>query len=180
MAKKHTATSSEYRANSKVNGLFLGILFVIFGAVTVVCGQGMLDIVVTITGALFVLFGVLTFLETKSTESCLFTLVIGIVFLVLGLMGLASDIIRSVFGLMILLSGVFTILGNSPNFAGTVSIDTKVRTINIFIGAVLIVLGIIAMINYGGSFDILIRVIGAIILVMGALKIAKSMDLLKN
>ncbi len=175
---KHVATSAEFRANSKTNGLFLGILFVIFGAVTAVCGQGMLDLVVIITGALFVLFGLLTFFETKSLESSLFTLVIGIVFLVLGLLGLASSIIRIVFGLMIVLSGVFTILGNSPNFVGAVSIDTSVRTLNIAVGAVLIVLGIIAMINYGGSFDILIRIIGVIILVMGALKIAKAMNMM--
>ena len=177
---EHVVTSREYRANSKANELLIGIILVIFGAVTAVCGQGMLNIVITVIGALFVILGILTYLETKVLQATVFDLVLGIVFLVLGLIGFADDIIRILFGALIVLSGIFTLLGTSSRFSGYEMEDGKATIITVIIGAGLIILGIIAMLNYAGSFDLLIRIIGIVILAFGAMDIAKALCLIKN
>ncbi len=177
---EHVATSAEFRSISKINGVFLGILYVIFGLITLICGQGMLNIIVAITGALILIMGILAYLDTKVIQAGAIQILIGAIFIVLALWGFAADIIRIIFGLQILLAGVFAILGNVPSFAGGLTIDTKSKTLNTVVGVVLVVLGIVAMINLGNSFDILIRVIGAIILVMGILEVAKAAKIIKN
>lgn len=177
---EHVVTSREYRANSKANELLIGIMLVIFGAVTAVCGQGMLNIVITVIGALFVVLGLLTYFETKVLQAAVFDLVLGAVFLILGLLGLADDIIRILFGALLVLSGIFTLLGTSSRFSGYEMGEGNATIITVLIGAGLIILGVIAMINYAGSFDLLIRIIGVVIIVFGAIDIAKALCLIKN
>ena len=177
---EHVVTSREYRANSRGNELLIGIILVIFGAITAVCGQGMLNIVITIVGALFVILGILSYVETKVPQASVFDLVLGIIFLILGLIGLADDIIRILFGVLVILEGIFTLLGSSSRFSGYEMEDDKATLLTIVIGAGLIILGIIAMVNYAGSFDILIRVIGIVIICFGAMDIAKALCLIKN
>jgi len=176
----HVVTSREYRANSKANELIIGIVLVIFGAITAFCGQGMLNIAITVIGALFVILGILSYAETKVPQSAVFDLVIGVVFLILGLMGLAADIIRILFGLLVVLAGILTLLGTSSRFSGYETEDRTAGIITVVIGAGLIILGIIAMVNYAGSFDLLIRIIGVVIIVFGAMDIAKALCLIKN
>ncbi len=177
---EHVVTSAEFSSISKINGVFLGLLYVIFGLLTLICGQGMLNIIVAITGALFLIMGILAYLDTKIIQAGAIQIIIGALFLVLALWGFAADIIRIIFGLQIMLAGVFAVLGNVPSFAGSFTIDTKSKTINTVVGVVLIVLGVVAMLNLGNSFDILIRVIGAIILVMGIIEVAKAAHIIKN
>ncbi len=177
---EHVATSAGYTSLTKVNGVFLGLIYVIFGLITRITGQGMLNIVVAITGALILIMGILAVLDTKVIQAGAIQILIGAIFLVLALWGFAADIIRIIIGLQILLVGVFAVLGNVPSFAGGLTIDTKSKTLNTVVGVVLVILGVVAMINLGGSFDLLIRIIGAIILVMGILEVAKAAKIIKN
>ena len=176
----HVVTSREYRANSKTNELLIGIVLVIFGVITAVCGQGMLNIVVTVVGALFVILGVLSYIETKVPQSAVLNLVVGLIFIILGIVGLAADIIRILFGLLVVLAGLFVLLGISSRFTGYTTGDGKAAVITIVVGIGLIALGIIAILNYAGSFDLLIRIIGVVIIVFGAMDIAKALCLIKN
>ena len=173
-------TSDEYRANSKANELFIGIVLVVFGIVTAVCGQGLLNIAITVIGALFVVLGILTYLETRVPQAAVFDLVLGVIFVILGMIGLAADIIRFVFGALVILAGLFTLLGTSSSFSGYAIEDRKVTVISLVIGIGMIVLGILAMINFMGSFDLLIRAIGVVIIFFGAMDIAKALCLINE
>lgn len=174
---KHVVTSRGYRKNSKTNELFIGVILILFGAIVAVCGQGLLNIAVAVSGALLVVLGVLIFSETGNSNPALFNIIIGLLFMILGFAGLAATIIRLLFGVMIILVGIFMLLGSQPTFMGYKIVNTKSATINAVIGIVLILLGIIAAINYAGSFDLLIRFIGVAIIVLGALNIGKAAKL---
>ena len=174
MAKSHVVKSREYSRNSRFNEMLIAVMYIIFGAITAICGQGMLNIIVEAVGILFIVVGIISFSLIRVVESSLFFLLLGIILLILGLDGLAADIIRIVFGAMIALSGLFLVLGAQPSFMGY-QLPTKSGTlITVLLGAVLIVIGVLAAINWGDSFDIFIRVIGIIILAIGVIDLMKA------
>lgn len=174
---RHTVTSREYRKNSKTNEMFIGIILILFGAIVAICGQGFLNIAVAVAGALLIVLGALIFAETGNANPALFNIVIGLLFMILGVIGLAATLIRLLFGVLIILVGIFMLLGSQPTFMGYKIVNTKSAAMNAVIGVVLILLGVIAAINYAGSFDLLIRFIGVAIIVLGALNIGKAAKL---
>ena len=175
MSKKgHVVKSREYSRNSRFNEILLAVMYILIGAITAVCGQGMLNIIVEAVGILFIVVGIIGFALVRTIESSLVLFIIGIILLILGLWGLAADIIRIIFGAMIVLAGIFILLGTQPSFMGY-ELPTKSGTlINVVLGAVLIVVGIVAALNLGGSFDIFIRIIGIIVLVVGVIDLLKA------
>ena len=175
MSKKgHVVKSREYSRNSRFNEILLAVMYILIGAITAICGQGMLNIIVEAVGILFIVVGIISFSLVKKIESSLLFLILGIVFLILGLYGLAADIIRIVFGAMIVLSGIVILLGTQLSFMGY-ELPTKSGTlVSMALGAALIVVGIIAAVNWGGSFDIFIRIIGVIVLAIGVIDLMKA------
>ena len=49
-----------------------------------------------------------------------------------------------------------------------------VGLLTLALGAALIVIGVIAAVNWGGSFDIFIRIIGVIVLAIGVIDLMKA------
>ncbi|MCQ2079844.1 MAG: hypothetical protein MJZ38_07310, partial [archaeon] len=142
---KHGVTSREYAMNSETRGILTGLLYALFGLVTAICGQGMLNIIVLILGVIAVAQGVITYLGTRSVEATIVTLIIGAILVILGFWGLAADIIRILLGLFIVIIGVLMILGNRLAI-GSLSVSVNVnKNVSLVIGLVLIVLGVIAM-----------------------------------
>lgn len=173
MSKGHVVKSREYSRNSRFNEILIAVMYILFGAITAICGQGMLNIIVEAVGILFIVVGVISFALVKNIESSLLFFILGIIFLILGLYGLAADIIRIVFGAIIVLAGIVILLGTQPSFMGY-ELPKTGSIVSIALGAVLIVVGIIAAINWGDSFSIFIRIIGIIILAVGVIDLMKA------
>lgn len=171
---KHVVTSRGYTEASKRNEIFVAILYILFGLITAICGEDMLDIVVEVVGILFIILAILTYAATRYFGSVVFTLILGILFLFLGVYGLGDDAIRIVFGVMVILTGLMMLLGTQASFIGYLLPDKKSVLVNTVIGIIMIIIGIIVTIDWGGSFDIIVRAVGVIILVLGAADLAKA------
>ncbi|MCQ2084877.1 MAG: hypothetical protein MJZ21_01865 [archaeon] len=176
---KHVAVSREYESNSKTNGIVEGVLLLVLGLITALTGQGMINLIVLVTGIVMIVLGVVAYLDTRVIEVVAVPVIFGAILAVLGYMGLASEIVRYIVGIVVVLVGATILLGTqSKNFAINISFGDRV--INAVIGVVLILLGIFAMINYYDSFGWIIRVIGVLVAVVGLMKILRTLGILSK
>ena len=158
MSKKgHVVKSREYSRNSRFNEILLAVMYILIGAITAICGQGMLNIIVEAVGILFIVVGIISFSLVKSRSLPPNQSISGTRWYTSTLMPFAA-----------------ILLGTQPSFMGY-ELPTKSGTlVSMALGAALIVVGIIAAVNWGGSFDIFIRIIGVIVLAIGVIDLMKA------
>lgn len=168
---KHVATSKGYRRDDKKTDIVSAALIIAFGVITFICGAGMINLIVEVMGVFFIIFALVSYFSNHVIDTALPGIIIGLVLFILGYVGLAAVIVRVIIGIMILLSGLVLAMGTRMVWKGHSFSFSSNQTLNIVLGVVLIVLGIMAMIDLYGCFTILIRVVGIIIAAVGLKKL---------
>lgn len=136
--------------------LFTSFLYIIVGLLLVIFRSETLNWAMTITGAIFAIFGVLE-LTKKNFAGGGVSLVIGIVILVLG--WTLASIVLLVLGILIAIKGVVDLLP----LLKKKKLDIKA----LIVPVVTIVVGI--LLAFGNGLDILIIITGILLIVDGAI-----------
>lgn len=162
------------------NSIVLSILYILIGLIMLACGRGSIDIVFWISGILYIIIGIVQIvLKTVDVKGGLITIIIGIIFLII----VALDFAEVCTGIILILSALPALLGANSNIAekfGMQQIDTGNALVNKIITVVLLIIGIILIagivgLDDHGITDILIRVGGLVLLIVGILDLVKAL-----
>lgn len=156
MTTKKTKTKV-IRSKESKQSLLSAILYILVGVLCMIFKTGMLEVLFTIVGALFIIQGVISVLA-KDTINGIINIVIGLA-LILGAW-LFVKIILIIFGVLILIKGIQELL---------VSLKIK-QLMPIVASVVTIVLGVL-LISSNWLSDWFFIIIGAIFVINGALEL---------
>ena len=155
----------------------MGILYLIMGVLMAVLGKDSLNIIIMIAGAFALVFGLITVAATFKNGMGP-GIVTGVVLVVFGLLllilpGLFSDLLMIILGAGLIIVGLITLLGASSSFA--ISFGSKMLTMAI--AALMVVMGVYALLNVNDTADIVMIVIGAIVALSGLMGIIAAVKL---
>lgn len=163
------------------NGLLTAIMYILIGIVMLAFGNGSINFIFWISGIIMVVIGILQIaLKSTDVKGGLVTIVVGIILIVIGMI---DDVAKILVGLILIFSAL-PALGAASNVIsktfGMGTIDSGSATLNKIIAVILLVLGICLIVGLVLSeandvADILIRVGGAVLLVLGLLNLVKSL-----
>ena len=160
------------------NSLVVAILFILVGLIMAVLGNGAISLVFWITGVLYILLGVIQ-IATKTTDlnGGLVTIIIGIIFLVIVYAGFAAMCA----GIILILSALPVVLGSTSDLAkkfGMKPVDSGNAKMNKIFAIILLIVGVSLVAGYfiatGWIADILIRIGGLVLLLVGLIDLAKA------
>ena len=160
------------------NSLVVAILFILVGLIMAVLGNGAISLVFWITGVLYILLGVIQ-IATKTTDlnGGLVTIIIGIIFLVIVYAGFAAMCA----GIILILSALPVVLGSTSDLAkkfGMKPVDSGSAKMNKIFAIILLIVGVSLVAGYfiatGWIADILIRIGGLVLLLVGLIDLAKA------
>jgi len=161
------------------NSLVVAILFILVGLIMAVLGNGAISLVFWITGVLYILLGVIQ-IATKTTDlnGGLVTIIIGIIFLVIVYAGFAAMCA----GIILILSALPVVLGSTSDLAkkfGMKPVDSGSAKMNKIFAIILLIVGVSLVAGYfiatGWIADILIRIGGLVLLLVGLIDLAKAL-----
>ena len=160
------------------NSLVVAILFILVGLIMAVLGNGSISLVFWIAGVLYILLGVIQ-IATKTTDlnGGLVTIIIGIIFLVIVYAGFAAMCA----GIILILSALPVVLGSTSDLAkkfGMKPVDSGSAKMNKIFAIILLIVGVSLVAGYfiatGWIADILIRIGGLVLLLVGLIDLAKA------
>ena len=161
------------------NSLVVAILFILVGLIMAVLGNGAISLVFWITGVLYILLGVIQ-IATKTTDlnGGLVTIIIGIIFLVIVYAGFAAMCA----GIILILSALPVVLGSTSDLVkkfGMKPVDSGSAKMNKIFAIILLIVGVSLVAGYfiatGWIADILIRIGGLVLLLVGLIDLAKAL-----
>ena len=159
--------------------LLAGIFFLLVGILIIVLKSEGLKWALIIAGVFMLISGILTIVEGMKSH---FTvgIAMGVITVVLGLAmiilpNLFSDILMILLAVGLIIVGAVSVLDAGSDFA----VAAGSRVISILVGAIMVVLGIIALLNLKDTADIVMIVIGALLAVAGIMRIYGAYQLKK-
>ena len=167
------------KKSSLDNSLVVAILFALVGLIMLALGNGSISLVFWLAGVLYIILGIIQ-IATKTTDlkGGIVTIVIGIIFLIIVAVGFAAMCA----GIILILSALPAVLGTSSGLSkkfGIKPLDSGSSTLNKIFTVVLLVVGVCLVAGYfvatGWIADILIRIGGLVLLVVGLIDIAKAL-----
>ncbi len=159
------------KSNQWMNSVIMGVLLLVIGLLIIIFKAEALKWILIIAGVLLVIAGIITLYGGIKTGVHM-DVAVGAIALVLGVvLILVPNFITDV--MMILLAILLIVLGimNLANAAPSFSLDNKEKVITAVIGVVMIILGVYAILNRDTTADIIMIVIGALMMISGALKV---------
>lgn len=132
-----------------------------------------------IAGVLALVSGVLTIVDGMKSNFVI-GIAIGVVTAIIGvalivLPNLFTDILMVLLAIALIIVGAVTALGAGSSFA----VATGSKIISVLVGAIMVVLGIYALMNLHETADIVMIIIGVFLAVSGALRIYGAYQLKK-
>ena len=145
------------KSSKSTNNLVYALLYIIMGVLFIAFKGGMLNVLLTIIGALFIVSGIIVYVTKKDLLSALISVAIGIVIILGGWLFLKLVLI--IFGVLFIIKGIVDLVQSfqRKNFAGILG-----AVITILIGGLLIGLNWLA-------HDWLYIVIGVVLIANGAM-----------
>lgn len=162
------------------NALLTAIIYVLIGLIMLVFGRGSIDLVFLLSGLIYIVLGIVEIiLKSVDVKGGVITIIIGVIFLIIWAVGLAEPMC----GILLILSAVMALLGSSSKIAetfGIQQIDTGNALLNKIFTVVLLIVGILLIaiavgVDDSGITDILIRVGGLVILILGIIDLVKAL-----
>lgn len=174
---------SDNMAEDKVQNAIVGstlltaLMYILVGLIMLVCGSGSINLIFWLSGIIFILFGIIEIiLKTVDVKGGLILIVTGIILLVIGCFSAIAEVLV---GIILILSALPALLGMSSLFAVGVSMpDSGNALLNKIITVVLLIVGICLIVGLFADVaddiaDILIRVGGLVLLVLGIVDLVK-------
>ncbi len=163
------------------NALLTAIMYVLIGIVMLAFGNGSINFIFWLSGLIMIVIGIIQ-IVMKSTDikGGLITIIVGIILIIIGAF---DDIAKILVGIILIFSALPALGAASNGIAekfGMGSIDTGSATLNKVMAVVLLVIGICLIVGLVVSdasnvADILIRVGGAVLLVLGLVNLVKAL-----
>ena len=163
------------------NGLLLAILYILIGIIMAALGNGSIDFIFWLTGVVFIIIGIVQILlKSVDIKGGLITIIIGIVLIIIGWIPAVAEVLV---GIILILSALPSVLGASNSLSekfGMKPVDVGNALINKIIMIVLLVVGVCLIVGLfldvaSGVADILIRVGGVILLIVGIIDLVKAL-----
>lgn len=147
------------KLNLTTNNIITCILYLVIGILLCALRMGMLNILMTVIGVLFVAYGIYDIIKNRNNLiKGIIEIAIGVVILVLG--WTIGAIVLLVFGVLIAVKGVLDLISNIKNKKGTMDLITAIVTI---------VIGIVLCVAPFAIGDIICIVVGVIFIINGIL-----------
>lgn len=143
-------------AKKKHSELLASILYIIVGILLIIFNSTALDMAITISGVLFIIFGVLDILKRNWFGGAI-SLIIGIIILVLG--KVALEIVLVVLGILIAIKGVVALID--------VLRKSRKNALEVLFPILSIAAGLI--LAFGNGMSIVITLIGILLTIDGVL-----------
>lgn len=162
------------------NGLLLAIMYILVGIVMAAFGNGSINFIFWLSGVIFILIGIIQILlQSVDLKGGLITIIIGIILIIIGWI---DPVAKILVGIILILSALPAVLGTSSSLSekfGMKPVDVGNATINKIIMIVLLIVGICLIVGLAldvasGVADILIRVGGIILLIVGIIDLVKA------
>lgn len=159
--------------------LVAGIFFLLVGILIIALKSEGLKWALIIAGVLAVISGILTIVEgmkahfTVGIAMGVITAILGLAMIILP--NLFSDILMVLLAIGLIIIGAVSVLDAGSDFA----VATGSRVISILVGAILVILGIVALLNLKDTADIVMIIIGALLVVAGIMRIYGAYQLKK-
>lgn len=163
------------------NALLLAIMYVLVGLVMLAMGNGSISFIFWISGVLYVLIGILQIvLKSVDVKGGLITIIMGIILIVIGMLPAVAEVLV---GLVLILGALPALLGTSNSLSkkfGMKPVDTGNAMVNKIVTILLLVVGVCLIVGLfvagaGSISNILIRVGGLVMLLVGLLDLIKAL-----
>ncbi|MBR2254540.1 MAG: DUF308 domain-containing protein [Candidatus Methanomethylophilaceae archaeon] len=152
-------------------GMIFGAILIIVGALFIVFQRSALEAVLMVFGVLVLLFGLVqTYLNASRINTV--GLLIGLVMVVIGIALIACPNLFS--GAMMLVLAIVLIVTGAMSVIGFSMEQGPSRWLSLFVGVILVVVGIYAAMNLNSTADIVMIVIGVAMLLSGLIGLASS------
>lgn len=147
------------KLNLTTNNVITCILYLVIGILLCALRTGLLNILMTVIGILFIAYGVYDVIKNRDNiAKGIIEITIGVVILVLG--WTIGTIVLLVFGILITLKGVLDLINNIKEKKGTIDMINAIVTI---------VVGIILCVAPFAIGDIICIIVGVIFIINGIL-----------
>lgn len=161
------------------DSLIIGALMLVVGILLAVFQDESLKWILIIAGVFTLLYGIIAIVEGMKSKFTL-NIAIGVIAAVFGLALIVcpnffEDLLMILLALSLIIVGLVSLLSSGSGFA----MASGTRLINIVFSAVLVVLGILALLNLDDTADVVMIIIGVMLAVMGLLKMYGAYNLKK-
>ena len=159
--------------------LVMGVLMLLVGILLAVFQSESLKWILIITGVLILASGALSLWEAIKSKFKT-GWVMAVVYIVLGLAlillpSFFQDLLMALLAIALIIMGVVNVLQISPG----VAVAKGSKLLSVLVGAVLLILGVYALLNLDDAADVVMIIIGVVLAVMGLLRILGSYNLKK-
>ena len=161
------------------DSILLALMYVLIGIVMLAFGNGSINLIFWISGVIMILVGILEIvMQTNSLKGGLILIIMGIIIVILSWTPIAEIIV----GIILILCAL-PMLGFALGSVGEkigLDMDTGSGTVNTIMAALLLLCGLCIIVGLfiddaGSISDILIRVGGVVLLLVGLVGLAKSL-----
>ena len=162
------------KSNPWKDSLISGLIFILVGVLLAVLQEGALNIILIITGVLVVLYGLLTVYDGYRS-GVPFHLGFGVLICILGALLIAlpnvfTDLLMILLAIALIIGGVMSLSNLAPSFIATK--ETKI--LSGISGAVMLVLGVVALFNLDDTADVIMILIGVFVVISGLIKLYEA------
>lgn len=158
--KRKFFMKQENRFPGSLNSMISAVMYVVIGILFCTLRSGMLNIVMSLIGALLMVMGVINILINKNNIAGILNIAIGLLVILGGWLFIKAALI--IFGVMIILKGLMNLL-NSLKFKTVLGVLSAVITM---------VVGILVI--FSNWLDVLFLVLGVILIINGILTLVSS------
>ncbi len=162
------------------NALLMALMNILLGIIMLALGNGSIDFIFWLSGVVMIIIGILEIL-LKSTDikGGLIMIIVGIILIVIAWFPAVAEVLV---GIILIFSALPALTGASNGIAEKfgMKVDAGSATINKILAIVLLVVGVclivgLFLLEAGSTADILIRVGGVVLLVMGLIGLLKAL-----
>ena len=162
------------KSNPWRDTLIAGLIFIVVGVLVAVLQDKALNIIITIAGILIALSGVLTAYDgykmglSPNIGIGVLTILFGVVLAVLP--NVFTDILMLILAIVLIICGVMSLSNLAPSFIAT----KQSKILSGISGAVMLLLGVLALFNLDDTADIIMIIIGVFIILSGLIKVYEA------
>ena len=172
--------SKSFKDLAAGNTLLIALMYILLGIIMAAFGNGSINFIFWLCGVIFILIGIIQIiLGATDVKGGLITIIIGIILIIIGMI---DPVAKILVGIILILSALPSIIGSSSGIAekfGMQPVDVGNALLNKIFTIVLLIVGICLIVGLvldvaAGTADILIRVGGIILLVVGIIGLIKA------